>query len=503
MARQQVTKSASKATRSVRNQGDRVSPKAVANRVGGTNAFVEPKPAAKVKPADMNHFTGALRWLNERMDIERQRVVHLNEDVFKLDRMRDLLTRLGNPQQHVKTVHVAGTVGKGSTVAMIANILRACGYVVGEYTSPHLMDVRERITVNGKMISKPAMTELLKKTARAAAKLECDPTFFEVMTAVALKHFADEAVDIAVIEVGLGGRLDSTNVITPEVSVVTTIDFDHTKLLGTTLAQIAREKAGIFKKGVPAVVFDPVSEVDKVFREVAAKVGSDLRVVNKDIEFSSRFCTSEDLGPHTRVCLYSKTSRLEHLPVPLPGEHQSSNCGLALAAVDLLKGRGFQCPEDKVARGLANTKLPGRMELVQDRPRLLVDGAHNPISVQTLMKCVGSHVPYDSMVCIFGCCADKDVGSMLDKMNLGADKVIFTRASTTPRAAAPEDLQKMFAERSGKMSQIARTLPEAIRLATRAVSREDLIVVTGSFYLVGEALRYVQQEREKLEATRV
>jgi len=385
---------------------------------------------------------------------------------------------------------------------MIASMLRACGYVVAEYISPHLVDVRERLTVNGKMIGKNDFVELLKKVAKAVHKMDEEPTFFEVMTAAALKHFANEAVDLAVIEVGLGGRLDSTNVITPEVSVITTIDFDHTKLLGNTLGAIAREKAGIFKKGVPAVVFDPPSEVDKAFREVAEKVGADLRVVNKDIEFSSRFCTSEDLGPHTRVCLYSKTSRLEHLPVPLPGEHQSSNCGLALAAVDVLRGRGFDCPEDKVARGLANTRVPGRMELVRDRPRILVDGAHNPISVQTLMKCVGAHVPYDSMVCVFGCCTDKDVGAMLDKMNLGADKVIFTRASTTPRAAAPEDLQKMFAERSGKMSQTARTLPEALQLAMRAVSREDLIVVTGSFYLVGETLRYLQQDATKPEVVR-
>jgi len=451
---------------------------------------------------DMNTYAEALRWLHERTDIERQRHVSYDDAAFSLDRMRTLLSLLGNPHLHVKTVHVAGTVGKGSTVAMIASILRTCGYVVGEYISPHLLDVRERVAVNGKMIAKTDFIEMLKKVARAITKMDEEPTFFEVMTALALKHFAIEAVDIAVIEVGLGGRLDSTNLITPEVSVITTIDYDHTKLLGNTLAKIAREKAGIFKKGVPALVFDPPSEVEKVFRDVADKVGADLRVVNKDIEFSSRFCTSEDLGPHTRVCLYSKTSRLEHLPVPLPGDHQSSNCGLALAAVDVLRSRGFDCPEEKIARGLGNTKVMGRMELVADRPRILVDGAHNPISVQTLMKCVGSHVPYDSMVCIFGCCADKDMGAMLDKMNLGADKVIFTRASSTPRAAAPEDLQKIFSERTGKMSQIARTLPEALKLAIRAVSREDLIVVTGSFYLVGETLRHLNSEREKSEAVR-
>ena len=496
MPRVQTAK-ASKGARKSGNGGAKAATRAV-----GTGSVTEPKPMPKAKMPDLANYNAALRWLHDRTDIERQRHVRYSDDAFKLDRMRNILAKLGNPHEQVKTVHVAGTVGKGSTVAMVASMLRACGYVVGEYTSPHLVDVRERILVNGRMVGKPTFTELMKKVAKAALKAGEEPTFFEVMTAAALKHFADEAVDIAVIEVGLGGRLDSTNVITPEVSVVTTIDFDHTKLLGNTLGAIAREKAGIFKKGVPAIVFDPPSEVDKAFREIAEKAGADLRVVNKDIEFSSRFCTSEDLGPHTRVCLYTKTSRLEHLPVPLPGEHQSSNCGLALAAIDVLRSRGFECPEDKVARGLANTRVPGRMELVRDRPRVLVDGAHNPISVQTLMKCVGAHVPYDSMVCVFGCCADKDVGLMLDKVNLGADKVIFTRASTTPRAAAPEDLQKMFAERSGKMSQVARTLPEALELAIRAVSREDLIVVTGSFYLVGETLRLLSQEREKAEAAR-
>jgi dihydrofolate synthase/folylpolyglutamate synthase len=499
MARTQDSKPASRTTR--KTSGKAKVDAASASGGGGKSSVVEPKPA-RTRAPELPNYNAALRWLYERTDIERQRVVRYSDDAFKLDRMHDLLAKLGNPHLQVKTVHVAGTVGKGSTVAMIASMLRACGYVVGEYTSPHLVDVRERIGVNGRMIGKPTFTELMRRVAKAAAKLAEEPTFFEVMTAAALRHFADEAVDVAVIEVGLGGRLDSTNVITPEVSVVTTIDFDHTKLLGNTLGAIAREKAGIFKKGVPAVVFDPPGEVDKAFREVAEKVGADLRVVNKDIEFSSRFCTSEDLGPHTRVCLYTKTSRLEHLPVPLPGEHQSSNCGLALAAIDVLRGRGFDCPEDKVARGLANTRVPGRMEVVRERPRVLVDGAHNPISVQTLMKCVGAHVPYDSMVCVFGCCADKDVGVMLDKVNLGADKVIFTRATSTPRAAAPEDLQKMFAERSGKMSQVARTLPEALELAIRAVSREDLIVVTGSFYLVGETLRFLQQDREKAEATR-
>lgn len=449
----------------------------------------------KLKPSEVTTMTSALRYLNERPDFERMRAIKYDESNFRLDRMRKLLAALGNPHQQVKVVHVAGTNGKGSTVAMIASMLRNCGYAVGVYTSPHLVDIRERVQIDGQTISKNEFVEILREVAHASAKLGDEATFFELLTAVGFKHFAKQAVDIAVVEVGLGGRLDSTNVVTPLVSVVTAIDLDHTKLLGATRAAIAREKAGIFKKGVPALFFEQDAEVDGVMREAAAAAGAELRIVNKDIEFSSRFCVTPDLGPHTRVCMYTKTSRLEHLPVPLPGEHQAGNCGLALAAVDLLKGYGFELPEDKLTGGLSATRVPGRMDLVSERPRILCDGAHNPAAMNALMRCVGAHVPYDSMVCVFGCCADKDIGEMLDKVNLGADKVIFTRAASTPRAAAPDDLQKLFQERSGKMSQIARTVPEAIEMAIRAVSREDLICVTGSFYVVGEAMKHLQERK--------
>jgi dihydrofolate synthase/folylpolyglutamate synthase len=447
------------------------------------------------KPAEISSYSNAVRWLLERPDFERMRVVKYTDDTFKLERMRQLLAKLGNPHQQFRSVHVAGTNGKGSTTAMLAAMLQECGYAVGLYTSPHLVDLRERIQINGVMIEKADFTELMRQVAEAAAKIdtksEGEPTFFELVTAVGFLYFVERAVDIAVIEVGLGGRLDSTNLIRPEATIVTSIDFDHTKLLGNTLAEIAREKAGIFKKDVPAFVFESDPSVEKTFAEVAAAVGAPLKIVNKDIEFSSRFCSTDDLGPHTRVCLYTKGSRLEHLPVPLPGEHQAGNCGLALAAIDHLKTVGFDCPEEKITAGLAKTKIPGRMQLVWDRPRILVDGAHNPASMSALMRCVGAHVPYDSMICVFGCCADKDVPTLLDRVNLGADKVIFTRAQSNARAADPEELQRLFMERSGKMSQIARTLPEALEMATRAVSREDLVCVTGSFYLIGETLKHL------------
>ncbi len=441
-------------------------------------------------------FAAAIEWLYGLMDIERSRAVRYDESTFKLDRMRKLLAHLDNPQDQLRCVHVAGTVGKGSTVAMIASMLQEGGYTVGTYTSPHLQSVCERVQINGATISESALADVLGLVRKSAEKLKIDITFFEAMTAAAFLHYVEQAVDVVVVEVGLGGRLDSTNVITPILSVVTSIDFDHTQFLGSTLAAIAREKAGIFKPGVPVITFEPQPEVLRVFEEVAAAVGAPLRIVNRDVEYSSRFCVTPDMGPHTRICIYTRNTRLEHLPVPLPGEHQAINCGIALGALDTLKGCGFNCSDEQLAAGLSKVRVPGRMEVVSERPRVMVDGAHNPASLNALMKCVGSQVPYDSMVCIFGCCADKDVPAMLDAVGLGADKVIFTRSMGNPRAADPTDLQRTFSERSGKMSQVARTIREALELANRAVGRDDLICVTGSFYVAGEARKRLLAERE-------
>jgi dihydrofolate synthase/folylpolyglutamate synthase len=456
-----------------------------------------PRRGARAEPraaTEITTYSTAVRYLFDHTDYERMRVVRYDEQTFKLDRMRALLEHLGNPHEQVRLVHVAGTLGKGSTVAMIASMLQGCGYAVGEFTSPHMVDIRERVTINGQMIGKADFTELMRQVAAAATAAAVEPTFFELITAIAFKHFAEQAVDVAVIETGLGGRLDSTNV----------IDYDHMHILGRELPVIAREKAGIFKRGVPALAFEPESDaVEQVLRETAEAVGTPLRLINKDIEFSYRFGASRDLGPHTRVCLITETSQFMHLPVPLPGEHQAINSGLALAAIDVLKGAGFEFNEVDMLRGLAATRTPGRMELIWNRPRILVDGAHAAASLAALMRSVGAHVPYDSMVCIFGCCEDKDIQALLEKVALGGDKVIFTRAKHTPRAADPEELQRRFAEISGKMSQVARSLPDALNLASRAVGRDDLICVTGSFYLVGEAKRYLTDLDRKRQTAQV
>jgi dihydrofolate synthase / folylpolyglutamate synthase len=444
---------------------------------------------ASAVPGPGHSFTKALRYLDTLTHFERLRIVRYNHQNFDLDRMRTLLRRMRNPQAHFKSIHVAGTKGKGSTCAMIASMLQACGYKVGLYTSPHLTDIRERICVDGEMISHADFARIVRAVEPIASRMRPTPTYFDVLTAVAFKYFEEEGVDIAVVETGLGGRLDSTNVITPEVTAITSISKDHMQQLGYTIAKITEEKAGIFKTGVPAVTVVQDPEAEAVLKRVADKVGAPLDIAGKSIEFSYRFESSRMLGPHNRICLTTANSRFEHLAVPLIGEHQAINCGLALSVLDKLKGRGFAISDAKAMEGLAKTRMPGRMEMVNQMPRVIVDGAHNAASLDALMKAIGQHVPYDSMVVIFGCCGDKDVTGMLDRLSSGADKVIFTKVDNV-RTADPNELASRYVEQYGKMAQVAPTLEDALAIANRAVTREDLICITGSFYLVGEAKKY-------------
>jgi dihydrofolate synthase/folylpolyglutamate synthase len=442
-------------------------------------------------------FSSAVSYLLEQTDFERMRVVQYDEQTFKLDRMKTLLAALGNPHDKVAMIHVAGTVGKGSTIAMLSSMLRGSGFTVAEYTSPHLIDIRERVVVNDAMIEEKAFTELLNLVIAAANKKKLEPTFFELLTAVAFKHFADEAVDIALIETGLGGRLDSTNVITPLMTLITQIDLDHTNILGNTVEEIASEKAGIFKSSIPAISAQQSADVSEVLKKVASNVGTDVKIIAQDIECSSRFGGGIDGKQHTRICVITEDAQYMHVPVPLNGEHQASNCALAISAIDQLKRVGYSFDDLIMYTSLATTTIEGRMEIVWERPRILVDGAHNPASLQTLIRSVGAHVPYDSMVCVFGCCQDKDVTEMLKRISLGADKIIFTKAKGNPRAADPDDLQREFETISTKMTQVAHSLPEALEIAAQAASRDDLICVTGSFYLVGETKVHLRELASK------
>lgn len=358
-----------------------------------------------------------------------------------LDRIKFLLERLGNPQLKFKSIHVAGTNGKGSTCAMIASILKEAGYKVGLYTSPHLFDYAERIKINGKDISHRDFATGLKLVQKIAnhltAKPPNNPTVFEVLTAVAFWYFARKKVDYAVVEVGMGGRLDATNVIIPLVSVITNIDLEHTAVLGKTLAKIAVEKAAIIKPRVPVITAEDKPEALSVLQHQAQKNGSVLIQVS---------------------------SKGEGLKSGLLGEHQKANAACAVAAVRLA---GIKVGKQAVLKGLRKVRWPGRFQVVSRRPLTIVDGAHNPAGIKVLVGTLRQQFPGKKLTFIFGTQTDKDSVSMLSLLKPLARKVIITHSSH--QNAANKDSIK---------------LADALKLT----ADEDR-VITGSLFLVADALK--------------
>ncbi len=432
-------------------------------------------------------YPNAIEFLNSLINYERRPPARRDRKALTLVRTKRLLADLGHPEQQFRSVHIAGSKGKGSTAAMLSQMLQGNGLKVGLFTSPHILDIRERITIDDQQISRPEMKRLIQRVAKVIRSQDTDrPTFFEALTAVAFLYFAAKEVDIAVIETGLGGRLDATNAIKPEVCALTSISYDHMPQLGNSLEEIAAEKAGILKASVPVVSAPQEDSVRGVLKDVAKSVGAPLYFAGEDFTFSYRFESSRSSGPQARICVTTPTSHFDHLAVPLVGKHQAINCGVAIGVLDQLKNLGMSLDDEASVAGLAKVHLEGRMEVIREEPCVLADGAHNAASVEALMRAIGQNVRYDSMVVIFGCCADKDIDGMLKLIQLGADKIIFTRVKS-PRSADPADLVARFSEVSGRMAQVAGDLAEAFVIAEKAITREDLICVTGSFYLVSEA----------------
>jgi dihydrofolate synthase / folylpolyglutamate synthase len=467
--------------------------KTIGKKLAKTNSAKTEKVSTKKA---FKSYSEAMQYLFDKTNYENEKGVRYNVTTFNLERMKKLLSLLGNPHTKIHTAHIAGTKGKGSTATMLARMLEANNYKVGLYTSPHVLHLHERIAINSELINEAEMLDLINRVHTPVEKLSKTdpPTFFEIFTALAFMYFADKAVDIAVIETGMGGRLDSTNVIQPDVIGITSLSIDHMDQLGQTIDLIAREKAGIFKAGVPILTVQQEPAAMNVLKSCASSMNATINVTGSDIDFSHRFETSREFGPHTRICLSTPTSKFEHLRVPLYGKHQAINCGLALAMLDKLKSLGYKVDNEKATEGLSRVKLLGRMEMISNDPRIMIDGAHNAASIRALIHAIGQNIPYDSMVVIFGCNCDKDIKGMLQELQYGADKVIFTR-SNSAKAVSPFDLAEMYTEICGKMCQSAVSLGHALQLANSAVSKEDLICITGSFYLIGQAkLRHQQSQ---------
>src|SRR5512147_259584 len=399
-----------------------------------------------------------------------------------------LMELMGGPQGKFRTIHVAGTNGKGSTAVFIANMLMAAGYRVGLYTSPHLVNFTERIRVNAALIPEARVVELSRRVREAYSVRPgaedsgaMNPTFFEVTTAVAFSYFAEEGVDIAVIEVGMGGRLDSTNVITPLVSIITNIDIEHTEFLGGTVEQIAGEKAGIIKPGVPVVTGVVQPEAKGVIEREAAAKGSPVYLLTREFRAENVAAGREQVFDYRGL-----NAAYRGLRVRMLGRHQVDNASLALAAVECLRNAGVAVDETTVRRGLERALWEGRLERVAQGPDIYLDGAHNPASAKKLAATVLELLPsYRKLVLVIGVLGDKDVGGIVREIVPLADRVVVTRPQYS-RALDIETLAAEVRKLHGAVST-AEGVCEAIEHARQGASREDLILVTGSLYVVGDA----------------
>ena len=430
------------------------------------------------------NYAAALDFLLSRTDYERWPGFNYASR-FDLRRMEALLQRLDNPHLSTKAVHIAGSKGKGSTSAMIAAGLQAAGYKTGLYTSPHLVTLRERIQVDGKPILKRELESLVARMRPHVEAVDHDKTYgelstFELLTAAAFMQFQQKAVDFQVLETGLGGRLDATNVVTPEVCIITSISLDHTEVLGDTLARIAAEKAGIIKPGRPVVSSAQAEEAAQVIREACQKKGARLISVGSDIVW--RKLDSNLSGQSLEVQGLKGSYRIT---IPLLGAHQLQNAAAAVGALEVLG-----VPRKSIEAGLAKTNWPGRLQILRRRPLLVVDGAHNRDSASKLKEALKEYFHFDRLILIIGTSADKDVSGIIEELAPLANTVIVTR-SRHPRATKPEILAGEFA-RLGVQAERAEDVARAVAEAQGKAGRGDLICATGSLFLVAEVIEYVK-----------
>ncbi len=394
---------------------------------------------------------------------------------FGASRMHDALARRGHPERGQRFVHVGGTNGKGSVSAMIAACLRAAGQRTGLFTSPHLHRYVERVRIDGRCISDAEacrrILELLEASEGWDAG-ESASTFFELTTLLALESFRDHRCDVSVLEVGLGGRLDATNAVTPLVSVITRIALDHTQLLGDTLAAIAEEKAGILKRGVPAIVGVREREAQRVILRRARTVGAKVQLIDRD------FGAERMAGDRARVWVGERV--FSGLPLPLPGDHQLDNLACAVAALLALGPAGVRVSRAALLRGLRGMRWPARLEHVRGRPSVLLDAAHNPDGASALAAYLSERKPRGPRVLVFGAMADKDFGPMLRTLAPCFDRVFVCRPQQLPRTA------ELSAMQAHAEAIATRSAADALSRARRAAGPTGQVVIAGSIYLVAE-----------------
>jgi len=425
-------------------------------------------------------YNKALDYLYSFVDYSLKHTSELIKAEFNLERMFELMAALGNPQDSYPILHVAGTKGKGSVAAMAASALHAAGYRAGLYISPHLQDFCERIQVNGEPIPHRHLAAIVEEIKPAVARLPFITTF-ELTTALGFLYFAQRGVDAAVIEVGLGGRLDATNIVTPRVSVITSLSYDHMAVLGNTLTQIACEKAGIIKEGVPVVSSPQKDEALTVIQKVAAERNAPLTLVGREVTFEAG---EHSLDGQSLTIVNHKSEIVNPviLRIPLLGAHQVVNAATAYVA---LKASGLNVPDAVIQKGFAEVKWPARFEVLRREPPVILDSAHNVDSAQKLRQALDDYFPTRPVILIFGASEDKNVLGMFTEWKPRLNCILATKADH-PRALEPEQLLEL-AQQAGVPAEVVSPVESALSRALELSAKDGNIVLSaGSMFVVSE-----------------
>jgi dihydrofolate synthase/folylpolyglutamate synthase len=430
-------------------------------------------------------YQQAIDYINSYTDYEKIGMPH-DPAFYDLRRVDELLSLLGDPHKKAGSVHITGTNGKGSVAIMIAYALTAAGYPTGLYTSPHLHSWRERIRVDGEMISEAELAKLVSELKPYVEEVNERATYgqlttFEFLTGMAFAYFGKRGVKFQVLEVGMGGKFDATSVITPLVAILTTIGLDHTDVLGDTVAEIAAEKCGIIKPGSTVVISPQPPEAAEVIERTCAERGAKLITVGEDIKWQA---LESGLGGQ---CFRVVGRRGEYeLFLPVLGEHQRQNAATAVAALEVLAEKGFEIPSDRIAEGFKKVEWPGRFQVLRRNPPLVVDGAHNIDAARSLKKALKEYFDFEKAILVMGASGDKNIKGVIAELAPLFDRVIVTR-SRHPRAMAPAPLAAEFA-RHGIKARIAEDVPAALSQALSLAGEKDLVCLAGSLFIVGEAI---------------
>ncbi|MGR3302328.1 MAG: bifunctional folylpolyglutamate synthase/dihydrofolate synthase [Candidatus Scalindua sp.] len=444
-----------------------------------------------MKSKPFNSYKQAIEFLLQTIDYEKLTQYKYDTSTFDLKRMEEMMAFAGNPHKKGRYIHITGTKGKGSTATIIASVLKAFGLKTGLFTSPHLIYLGERMKVNDRMISQTMFVQLINRLKPYIDNIMLKnptlmPTFFEIVTAIAFLHFEKKQADISVLEVGMGGRLDSTNIILPEISVITPIGYDHTDRLGHTLDRIAYEKAGIIKEGVPVVSSMQEPEALSVISKTCKEKNARLYLVGRDILINNIKVTKRNGVYGTECEIRTWRNKYKNIFLPLIGRHQIENGATAIGTLEILSETGvIKADNEMIIKALAKVKCQARIEVVSEKPLIVLDTAHTVSSMKILRESVKENLSFKKLIVVIGLSEDKDIAGILREITCAADDLILTRTGN-PREAEPRQMAITAKHFYQKKPIVIEDIGEAFKEAKIIAKKDDLICITGSFFLAGK-----------------